>query len=60
MPRVYIEIAEPPWREAMRRALAERRSTREQIAFDVERLYSTPTAVDDANNLEPEPAEPVR
>ena len=39
MPRFYIEIPDPPYEEAMRRALAQRRSTREQIAYDIERLY---------------------
>ena len=40
MPRIYVEIPDPPFREAARRALAERRSTREQIAYDIERLYA--------------------
>ena len=39
MPRLYIEIRDEPYYEAMRRATGQRRSTREQIAYDVEQLY---------------------
>ena len=40
MPRLYVEIPDPPFREAIRRAIEQRRSTREQIAYDIERLYT--------------------
>jgi hypothetical protein len=39
MRRLYIEIPEPTFREAARRALDERRSTRDQVGYDLERLY---------------------
>ena len=42
MPRLYIEIPEPTFREAARRALGERRSTRDQVGYDLERLYVPP------------------
>jgi hypothetical protein len=56
--RLYIEIPELTYREAMRRAIEERRSTREQVGYDLERLYE---ATDDVRS-EPrrEPAEVVR
>jgi hypothetical protein len=40
MRRLYIEIPEPTFREAARRALDERRSTRDQVGYDLERLYT--------------------
>ena len=39
MPRVYIELPEPTFEEAGRRALNERRSVRDQIGYDLEHLY---------------------
>ena len=43
MPRMYIELPEPTFREAGKRALDERRSVRDQIGYDLERLYEPAT-----------------
>jgi len=53
MPRVTIDIRDEPFSEARRRATDQRRSTREQIAFDIERLYALATTGDDADEREP-------
>lgn len=45
MRAVYIKLPEQVLREAARRAAPERRSTREQIGYDLERLYR-PDAVE--------------
>jgi hypothetical protein len=39
MPRVYIELPEPTFQEAGRRALDQRRAVRDQIGYDLEHLY---------------------
>ena len=58
MRRLYIEIPEPTFREAARRALDARRPTRDQIVFDLEQLYGPPAA--DQSEQDRPPAEAAR
>jgi len=55
MPRMYIDIPEPTFQEAIRRALPERRSVRDQVGYDLERLYTS--AATDQREPDRQPAE---
>jgi hypothetical protein len=56
--RIYIEIPEPAFREAARRALDKRRGVREQVGYDLERLYR-PDAIE-LREPDQQPAEAPR
>ena len=56
MRRIYIEIPEPAFREAARRALDERSGVREQVGYDLERLYN-PSASELREHDDHQPAE---
>jgi hypothetical protein len=59
MPRMYIELPEPNFEEAGRRALDQRRSVRDQIGYDLEHLY-VPTVGNQTEQKTSPASEPAR